>query len=109
MGTIALITVFDEDGDKLLGIHVQHDGGNYLKTKLETIISNGRYVNSLGLTKSSLGKQFLGMGCFAATLITHLKKECGGVHITTNTNHSNIYDYTYNISFNAENRKIILE
>lgn len=109
MGTIALITVFDEDGDKLLGIHVQHDGGKYLKTKLETIISNGYYVNSLGLSEPLLGKKFLGMGCFAATLITHLKKECGNVHITNNTNHLGMYDYTYNISFDSSNRKIILE
>lgn len=109
MGTIALISVLDESGDKLMKIHTQHDGGTHLKSILDSLITNGRYINSLGLSTPKLGESFLGMGCFAATLVSHLKKECGNVFITNNTNDSGIYDYTYNIRYDNKNKKIIIE
>lgn len=108
MATTALISILHENGEKLCNIHVQHDGGDFLKKKLKRIIKDGRYINNLGFNIPKLGEAFLSMGCFAATLIVSLKKECGDVYITNNTNSLGLYDFTYEISFDPENKQIIL-
>lgn len=108
MATTALINIYNEKDDLLISIHVQHDGGDRLKTKLERFINDGRYINSLSFNTPKLGDAFLGMGCFAASLITKLKTECGDVFITKNTNTLDLYNYVYNISFDNEKNKIVM-
>jgi hypothetical protein len=108
MATSALINIYDENDNHLLGIHIQYDGGKILKTNLDRIIKEGRYINALSLSTPVLGEAFLGMGCFAASLISILKKECGNVFITKNTNALNMYDYTYDIRFDNEKNKIVM-
>ena len=56
MGTLALVNVYNENGDRLFSLHVQHDGGSLLKKRLENIIDNGRLIGNLGLTKQKLGE-----------------------------------------------------
>lgn len=108
MATSALVNVHNENNDLLMSIHVQHDGGERLKINLERIIKEGRYINSLSFSNPVLGEAFLGMGCFAATLVSKLKKDCGDVFITKNTNALNMYDFTYDIHFDIENNKIVM-
>lgn len=108
MATNALINVYDENDGLLISIHVQHDGGKTLKTNLDRIIKSGRYINNLAFSTPPLGEAFLGMGCFASSLVAKLKKECGGVFITKNTNALNLYDYTYDIRFDNQNSKIVI-
>ncbi len=108
MATSALVNVQNENNELLMSIHVQHDGGERLKTNLDRIIKEGRYINYLSFSNPVLGEAFLGMGCFAASLIAKLKTECGDVFITKNTNANNMYDFVYNIHFDEENKKIVM-
>jgi hypothetical protein len=108
MGTLALVNVYNENGDRLFSLHVQHDGGSSLKKRLENIIDNGRLIGNLGLTKPKLGEAFLSMGCFGASLIALLKNECGDIYITNNTNTLGLYSYTYDIRFDYETNKIVM-
>lgn len=108
MATNALINVYDEKDGLLMSIHVQHDGGKRLKSKLERIINDGRYIDKISFNTPRLGDAFLGMGCFAASLVAKLKIECGDVFITKNTNALNFYDYTYDIRFDGEKDKIVM-
>ena len=108
MATTALINIYNEKDDLLISIHIQHDGGKRLKTKLERFINDGRYIDAISFTTPRLGDAFLGMGCFAASLITKLKTECGDTFITKNTNVLNLYDYVYDIRFDNEKNKIVM-
>ena len=101
MATTALINIYNEKDDLLISIHIQHDGGKRLKTKLERFINDGRYIDAISFTTPRLG-------CFAASLITKLKTECGDVFITKNTNVLNLYDYVYDIRFDNEKNKIVM-
>jgi len=109
MGTLALVNVYHEKGDKLFSLHVQHDGGSSLRKQLENIIENGRVINNLGLSTPKLGEAFLNMGCFGASLVSLLKNECGEIFITNNTNSHGIYSYTYEIRFDTDNNKIVMD
>jgi len=108
MGTLALVNVYNENGDRLFSLHVQHDGGPSLRKRLENIIENGRYINTLGLSTPKLGEAFLNMGCFGASLIALLKNGCGDIYITNNTNTLGLYSYIYDIRFNYDTNKIVI-
>jgi hypothetical protein len=108
MGTLALVNIYHENGNKLFSLHVQHDGGPSLRKKIENIIENGRVINNLGLSTPKLGNAFLNMGCFGASLVALLKNECGEIFITNNTNELGLYSYTYEIRYDNENNKIVM-
>lgn len=79
----------------LVSIYQQYDG--YFEgvgQELVDFCKNYRIVNGLRLGGDSEGPIANGMGCFAAQLIAHLKKEPGQVYITSA---EDVEEYNYDI------------
>lgn len=81
MGTKALIRVFDEENNFLLGIYQHSDGylsglGEKLAEFLEKIKFEG-----YSFEERVMGKAANGMGCLAAQIVGHLKDDWGHVYI----------------------------
>ena len=97
MATNATIAI-KEKGKTLCNLYVHWDGyWDGLGKDIVNIISKGKLQNGLGGDRT-LGLQFNGGGCLAATLITKLKTEPGNVYLTDNNteNESNHYDLKIN-------------
>lgn len=99
MGTRS-ITAFirkDESGKekRYATIYRQYDG--YPKghgRDLAEFISGGKMVNGLPIGKPG-GLIFNGMGCMAAAVVAHLKKEPGGIYLEPEDTELFDDDYTY--------------
>lgn len=84
MGTRSLTYVYDgkraDMGKPMVCMYRQFDGypGGHGQ-ELADFMNNGRLVNGL----SGMGKelQFNGMGCFAAQMVAHFKKDSGGIYL----------------------------
>ena len=97
MGTRSLTFVYDEEGNKIINLYRQFDGyptGH--GQELGEFLSSGSMVNGLRLGAEE--KFFNGMGCMAAQLISHFKKESGGFYLYPTSVEDCGQDYEYHIS-----------
>ena len=100
MSTPCVVTILDEDDRALVHIYKHWDGDNFGE-ELQEFIKDIKVVS--GLPAGSSKGLANGMGCFAAQLIKHFKKEPGDVYIT----HSRIgYALRYTISL--EDDKLVV-
>jgi hypothetical protein len=91
MGTRALTYVYDRD-DRIVCIYSQWDG--YPS-------GHGRdlavFLNGIQLINGITGKETVpvanGMGCLAAQLVVHLKKEVGNYYLVKGGDHGQEYEY----------------
>ena len=96
MGTRSLTYVYDEQGEKIINLYRQFDGyptGH--GQELGEFLSSGSMVNGLRLGADE--KFFNGMGCMAAQLIAHFKKESGGFYLYPTSAEDCGQDYEYHI------------
>jgi hypothetical protein len=97
MGTRSLTFVYDEEGNKIINLYRQFDGyptGH--GQELGEFLSSGSMVNGLRLGADE--KFFNGMGCMAAQLVSHFKKESGGFYLYPTTVEDCGQDYEYHVS-----------
>lgn len=93
MGTRALTFVYDESKNPVLCLYSQWDGypsghGQDLAAFLDSI----QLIN--GFTGKETGPVANGMGCLAALLVSHLKKEVGSYYIVDpGVDHGQDYEY----------------
>lgn len=93
MGTRSLTTVFDENNRPLLSLYRQYDG--YYEghgEELAAFLKERTVVNGFGLNSGPTVSN--GMGCLAASLVAHFKKEIGSFYIV---NPSDKQEYNYEI------------
>lgn len=103
MGTRHLTYVHDESDNILVCMYGQWDGyptGH--GADLANFLSGGKMVN--GLPVGSKEKLFNGMGCLAAQLVSHFKKEAGSFYIyPPKLDHDCWQEYEYHIIPNGVN------
>jgi hypothetical protein len=96
MGTRSLTFVYDETGEPMVNMYRQFDGyptGH--GAELAEFLLSGRMVN--GLTGMGKEKQFNGMGCLSAKMISHFKQGPGGIYIYPVTTNDCWQDYEYHV------------
>jgi hypothetical protein len=64
--------------------------------ELAEFLNGGELVNGLGVERDQL--QFNGMGCLAASMVSHFKKEPGGFYIHPTDVRDCGQDYEYHVS-----------
>ncbi len=91
MGTRSTTTVFDESGNPLICLY-RHFNGYYAGhgEELAKFLAEMNFVNGIG--DKIPAKSANGMGCLAAQLIAHFKKEIGTFYIVPIGN-TQEYDY----------------
>jgi hypothetical protein len=84
MGTRSLTVVKDQDGNKIVEIYRQFDGyPEGMGADLIDFIESGELVNGISMEDQ---RQFNGVHCFAAQLISHLKgDQAGGIYLYSPT------------------------
>ena len=105
MSTSGLIKIYDEQDNNLTTILVHSDG--YPNGLGQELLSFGTWKIVNGYTLSQ-GNFSNGMGCFAASIIAHLKQGVGNVYIVNN-NVEALADYNYIIVFNGYNNCPIIK
>jgi hypothetical protein len=93
MGTRSLTIFVDEAGNDLVTMYRQFDG--YYEghgKELADFLKGKEIVNGISMDKDK-SKLFNGIGCLAAQVIAHLKKEVGGVYIYPNGSEAEQYVY----------------
>ena len=96
MGTRSLTFVYTEDNTPIINMYRQFDGyptGH--GAELAEFLLSGRMVN--GLNGMGKEKQFNGMGCLAAQMISHFKQSAGGFYIHPVTSTDCWQDYEYHV------------
>jgi hypothetical protein len=99
MGTRSLTFVYEKCGQiqkPVVNMYRQFDG--YPEghgAELAEFLNGGRLVNGLSATKTVKEVVFNGMGCLAASMVSHFKKEPGGfyIHPTDVTDCGQDYEY----------------
>lgn len=92
MGTSSITKIKDEYGETILHMYRQFDGYEECHGKeLKYFLKNMQMVNGIGMDKANIAN---GIGCLAAQLISHFKKEAGGFYLVNFKNDSESYDYT---------------
>ena len=100
MGTRSLTFVYEKYGEvqkPVVNMYRQFDGyptGH--GAELAEFLNNGELVNGLGVERNQL--QFNGMGCLAAQMLSHFKKESGGFYIHPTDVRDCGQDYEYHVS-----------
>jgi hypothetical protein len=100
MGTRCLTFVYEKYGQvqkPVCNMYRQFDGyptGH--GAELAEFLNGGELVNGLGVERDQL--QFNGMGCLAAQMISHFKKESGGYYIHPTDMRDCGQDYEYHVS-----------
>jgi hypothetical protein len=94
MGTRSLTFVYD--GDKqIINMYRQFDGyPSGHGAELAEFLRGGKLVNGLGADDKNV---FNGMGCLAASMISHFKKTPGGFYIHAVTDTDCWQDYEYHV------------
>jgi hypothetical protein len=102
MGTPALVSIFDDDGDALVNVYHQYDGDpNWVGKELARILDAYSITDGLGLTAESRAQKVCnGPGCLAATYIREVKQEPGGVYIVP-TGGEWFAQFFYEVRFSA--------
>lgn len=87
MGTPALVSIFDEDGDPLVNVYHQYDGDpNWVGKELARVLGTYALQDGLGLASETRGQKVCnGPGCLAPTYIREVKLEPGAVYIVPTT------------------------
>lgn len=103
MGTRSLTIIKDEEGKVLLTMYRQMDGyptghGQELADFLKPI----ELVNGIGNETTPIAN---GMGCLAAQIVAHFKKDAGGFYIVRPGEHDQ--EYVYTISTDEKHRILI--
>ena len=97
MGTRCL-TVFKDEFDKeIVVLYRQYDG--YPKghgKELKVFLKDRYLVNGIGM--NSTRKESNGMGCLAATIVAHFKKDIGGFYLYPGGTRDVGEEYIYTIS-----------
>ncbi len=96
MGTRSLTIVLDEDGHEICVLYRQHDGyptGH--GADLKEFLQGFRIVNGYGSEK--VVKMANGMGCLAAQITSHFKKEIGGFYLFPSGTRDCGEEYIYTI------------
>ena len=96
MGTRSTTTVLDEEGKPLLRIYQQYDG--YIEggvgEKLIRLLEGRRVVQGFTM-EDKVARNFNGMSCLAAQLVSDLKDGIGNVYIQAlDEDYEGSYDYT---------------
>ena len=100
MGTRSLTFVYEKYGQiqkPVCNMYRQFDGyptGH--GAELAEFLNGGKLVNGLGVDRDKL--QFNGMGCLAASMVSHFKKEPGGFYIHPTDVRDCGQDYEYHVS-----------
>jgi hypothetical protein len=100
MGTRCLTFVYEKYGQvqkPVCNMYRQFDGyptGH--GAELAEFLNGGKLVNGLGVERNLL--QFNGMGCLAAQMVSHFKKESGGYYIHPTDMTDCGQDYEYHVS-----------
>lgn len=82
MGTRSLTRVFDEHGQAICCLYRQYDGYPSGHGKdLAEFLAPITVVNGLGALGARAARVANGMGCLAAQLVAHLKKEPGNFYL----------------------------
>ncbi len=97
MSTNATIKI-TEKGKTLCNLYVHWDGyWDGLGKDIVNIISKGKLQNGLSGNKT-LGSQFNGAGCLAATLIAKLKTEPGNIYLATDGTQDDMNHYDLKVN-----------
>lgn len=95
MGTRSTTTVYDENGQPLVCLYRQYDGYYTAHgAELAKFLAEMRVVNGMGSSMPT--KVANGMGCLAAQLIAHFKKNVGSFYIVPV---GNTQEYNYSIRY----------
>ena len=111
MSTSGLIKIYDEQDNNLTTILVHSDGYPNILGRNLLSFNILKIVNGYVLTNGHVPGQenfSNGMGCFAASLIAHLKQGVGNVYIVNN-NVEVLAEYNYIILFNGYNNYPIIK
>lgn len=94
MGTRARVNVMDGN-EILVSIYRQYDGyPTGLGQEVANFVGKLRLTNGIGRDSKNTAN---GMGCLAAQLIAHLKKEVGNVYIRDTSSESHGEEYVYTL------------
>jgi len=114
MGTRSITRIYSqtESGTKehLVSFYRHYDGhpGGHGK-ELAEILNKAKYVNGLsGDDSRVLGNYFNGAGCGAASIISILKDEPGGIYIIPKGREDMWEEWTYEVVFNDVDKSITL-
>ena len=114
MGTRSITRIYalTESGTKehLVSFYRQYDGYPEGHGKeLAEILNKAKYVNGLsGGDSRVLGNYFNGSGCGAASIISILKDEPGGIYIIPKGRNDMWEEWTYEVIFNDMDKSINL-
>jgi len=102
MGTRAIVTVKDEENNKIIEMYSQYDGyPKGLGQDLKEFVKSKEMVNGIGVNR----EVFNGIYCFAAQLVAYFKDEAGGYYLYPPTkNYKNKVKYwdKYNAEYYYE-------
>ena len=105
MGTRCLTFVHDESGMAIINMYRQFDGyptGH--GAELAEFLNSGSMVNGLRLGVDE--KFFNGMGCLAAQMVAHFKKESGNFYLYSTEADDCGQDFEYHIMYDDGTLKI---
>lgn len=95
MSTNASLKVKDENGEVIVNLYKHWDGDSFGR-ELADFIRGSKIVNGIG--RDIDNKTYNGIGCFAASLVAHFKKEIGDVYLKPLTdNNGQQYDYVISV------------
>jgi hypothetical protein len=101
MGTTARV-IFQSEGQTIFNMRTQYDGyPDGVGMDLARIMAGGELVGGLGLDRT-LGKNFNGAACLAASVIALMKKEPGNIYLYPPTQDIGA-NYTYYINVDDNN------
>ncbi|MBM4179627.1 MAG: hypothetical protein FJ211_09910 [Ignavibacteria bacterium] len=95
MGTRSLTFVYDERGEAIINLYRQYDGyPSGHGQELAQFLAGKRIVNGLSGDTSML---FNGMGCLAASVVSHFKDAAGGFYLHPVSHNDCCQDYEYHV------------
>lgn len=100
MGTRAIVNVYDVvdnfNEGKIVSIYSQWDGyPSGIGRELSVFLNNIHLVN--GFTRQETRRIANGMGCLAAQIVSHFKKEVGSFYLVSCNENEHGQDYTYDV------------